>query len=338
MGFQNSFEIHDSWLSSAMSKLYSQYHRILSFFASRAFLVTTESTNPSVESTESLVELRHQLESERAARVAAEELMAATSSELQSLNRDLREMLNRAEESNRAKSEFLANMNHELRTPLNAIIGFAEIMKEDAQDDGDSLREEDADKILISAKRLLTMIGEILDLARIEAGKMHIDLGDFSIGQLVERVSLRSPSLVDANGNRFTVNCDVPDRLFRSDLEKLNCILINLIGNAGKFTENGEIALTITPAVIQDVEFVRFDVSDTGIGIESKKIDALFDRFAQLDGSSTRRHAGAGLGLALCKELTSLLGGNVYVESELGAGSTFTVELPLLLHLDDLDD
>lgn len=300
--------------------------------------MSTESTNSNVETTESLTELKTQLEAERAARLAAEELMSATSSELQGLNRDLRDMLNRAEASNRAKSEFLANMNHELRTPLNAIIGYAEIMKEDAHDDGDSLKEEDADKILISAKRLLTMIGEILDLAKIEAGKMHVDLGDFSIGQLIERVLLKSHKLTEPNGNTFSVNCDIHDHLFRSDLEKVNCILVNLIGNAGKFTDNGEITLTITPKMIDGIEFVRFDLSDTGIGIEPEKVDALFDRFAQLDATSTRKHAGAGLGLALCKELTSLLGGFVFVESELGAGSTFSVELPLLLHLEDLDD
>lgn len=299
--------------------------------------MTTDSTDSQVESTDVTSDLKQQLEAERNARIAAEEAMSAKSSELHALNNELREMLKQAESANRAKSEFLANMNHELRTPLNAIIGYAEIMKEDAEDDGDDLKLEDADKILISAKRLLTMIGEILDLARIEAGKMHVDLGDFSIGQLVERILLKSAALVEVNGNTFSVNCEIHDHLFRSDLEKLFCILVNLLGNAGKFTENGNVELKITPKLIDGVEFVRFDIIDTGIGIAPEKIDGLFDRFSQLDGSSTRRHAGAGLGLALCTELTNLLGGFIHASSELGKGSTFSVELPLLLHIEDLD-
>ena len=112
---------------------------------------------------------------------------------------------------------------------------------------------------------------------------------------------------------------------------------MNILGNAGKFTQNGKVELKITPKLIDGVEFVRFDITDTGIGIVPEKIEGLFDRFSQLDGSSTRRHAGAGLGLALCTELTNLLGGLIYVSSELGQGSTFSVELPLLLHIEDLD-
>ena len=231
-------------------------------------------------------------------------------------------------EASKLKGEFLANMSHELRTPLNAIIGYSEMLMEDAEDLGEEMFVEDLQKIEGAGKHLLALISDILDLSKIEAGKMDLYEEEFSISELVREVESTVQSLIVKNANQFYL--DVSDDIGRmlADLTKTRQILFNFISNAAKFTEKGEITLKVSRKPGLPSDWILFSVSDTGIGMTAEQLDKLFEKFTQADSSTTRRYGGTGLGLALCWEFSHMMNGEVTVESIPDVGTTFTVRLP----------
>jgi signal transduction histidine kinase/DNA-binding response OmpR family regulator len=231
----------------------------------------------------------------------------------------------RAEEANMTKSKFLANMSHELRTPLNAIIGYSEMLIEEITDLGATDLIPDIQKIHGSGKHLLGLINNILDLSKVEAGKMELFLETFAIAPLLEEVTDTLRPLVKKNHNTLVVNCPATIGSIRADMAKLRQSLFNLLSNASKFTENG----TITLAVEQkEAGWITFSVSDTGIGMTPQQQAKLFQSFTQADVSTTRKYGGTGLGLVITQQLCEIMGGTIQVESEAGQGTTFTIHLP----------
>ncbi|MFO7585923.1 MAG: PAS domain S-box protein [Anaerolineales bacterium] len=246
-----------------------------------------------------------------------------------------------AESANQAKSSFLANMSHELRTPLNAIIGYSEILLEDAEDEGRDDMAPDLQKIRAAGKHLLTLINDILDLSKIEAGKMDLFIEQVDLVALVDEVRGMILPLVEKNGNRFDVKIDPDLQSMQTDQTKVRQALFNLLSNASKFTSRGVVSL--------DVEKVResgdtgagwamFRVRDTGIGMNEEQIQKLFQPFTQADASTTRKYGGTGLGLTITQRFCQLMGGRITVESEPGVGSQFTIWLPLEAREPELEE
>lgn len=239
-----------------------------------------------------------------------------------------------AEAANQAKSMFLANMSHELRTPLNAIVGYSEILEEEAEDIGIPDFIPDLKKIQFAGKHLLSLINDILDLSKIEAGKMDIYLETFDVSEIIEAVVATIHPLVQKNGNHLQVNAPPHLGQMYSDLNKVRQVLLNLLSNAAKFTKNGTITLEVR--LIPDRVFppnsppdwIEFRVIDTGIGMTSDQMEQIFNAFTQADPSTTRKYGGTGLGLAIGQRFCEMMGGAIAVSSELGSGSTFTVRLP----------
>ena len=230
-----------------------------------------------------------------------------------------------AEAMSRTKSSFLANMSHELRTPLNAIIGYSEILQENAADKEDKEPIDDLQKIESAGRHLLELINNILDLSKIEAGKMDAFIEEVDIQALVkEALSIVKP-LADKNENIIEVICPADIGSFRSDQTKVKQCLLNLLSNANKFTSKGRLTLTVAR---EDNSRVCFCVSDTGVGMTEEQLGRLFEAFSQTDVSTTKRFGGTGLGLAITKHFCTMLGGDVTVESTPGAGSTFIIKLP----------
>lgn len=232
-----------------------------------------------------------------------------------------------AVEASRVKSLFLANMSHELRTPLNAILGYAELLVDERA--GEDALVRDLERIRGAANHLLELINNILDLSKIEAAKMEVARERCVIGELLDE--LRSTILPAAvkNGNHLNVSCAEPGRVLVIDRTKLKQILLNLLGNAVKFTQRGWIEVRVGFAGEGEGEWLIAAVSDTGPGIAAHRLGSLFSAFSQADGSVARRYGGTGLGLAICRELCRLLGGDIAVRSEIGVGTEFTVRLPL---------
>jgi signal transduction histidine kinase len=233
-----------------------------------------------------------------------------------------------AEAATEAKSRFLANMSHELRTPLNAVIGFTEILIEDAEKFGQDDFIEPLQRISRAGKHLLNLINEILDLSKIEAGKMEFDLEEFDLPNLVRDVTTTIGPLAEKNGNRLTVACPEEFGTVRADQTRLRQIILNLSSNACKFTKDGKVSLDVTTETSGSAEQVVIAVSDTGIGLSQEQVGKLFEDFSQADSSTTRRFGGTGLGLAISRRLARMMGGDIEVESDLGEGSTFTLRLP----------
>lgn len=233
-----------------------------------------------------------------------------------------------ANEANRTKSAFLANMSHELRTPLNAIIGYSEILKEEVQDQGLEAFLPDLERIESAGRHLLGVINDILDISKIEAGKMDVYLEDFEVAALVEEVQSLARPLVAKNNNRLEVICPPDIGSMRSDLTKVKQNLLNLLSNSSKFTTGGKLTLQVSRSRGPDGPLVEFRVSDTGIGMSKEQLVRLFQAFSQADATTTKKFGGTGLGLAITKHFCTLLGGDIRVESELGKGSTFTITLP----------
>ena len=230
-----------------------------------------------------------------------------------------------ADEANRTKSNFLANMSHELRTPLNAIIGYSEILQEDAVDKGDKDSVDDLQKIESAGRHLLGLINNILDLSKIEAGRMDVFIEAIDIQALLEEVLTIVKPLADKSENVIKLNCPADVGSFRSDQTKVKQCLLNLLSNANKFTSKGTLALTVAR---ESGSRVCFGVSDTGIGMTKEQLDRLFQPFSQSEASTAKRFGGTGLGLAITKHFCTLLGGDVTVESAPGKGSTFIIRLP----------
>jgi signal transduction histidine kinase/DNA-binding response OmpR family regulator len=237
----------------------------------------------------------------------------------------LGQLYQQLEAASQHKSAFLANMSHELRTPLNAVIGYSEMLQEIAEDDGLDQLLPDLAKIRDAGRHLLNLINDILDLSKVEAGKMDLYLEEVDLAVLIEEVTAIVEPLAAASGNRFEVVGDAPGMLY-TDRTKLKQSLLNLLGNASKFTENGRIALELHEAAGE----LSFIVSDTGIGMNEEQLGRLFQAFSQADPSTTRRYGGTGLGLAITKHFCEMLGGRITVESTPGKGSAFTITLPMI--------
>ncbi len=233
-----------------------------------------------------------------------------------------------AEESNQAKSQFLANMSHELRTPLNAIIGYSELLQEDAEEEGHQQYLDDLEKIHRSGHFLLNLIGGVLDLTRIEAGKLEVTCSRFDVRDMIDEVVRTVHPLIGENGNELSLGeFDDLGEMY-SDDTKIRQILLNLLSNAAKFTEQGLIGLEVGRARLDDVDWLTFRVADNGIGMSPDKLECIFEAFTQADNSTSRKYGGTGLGLTISKEFCKMLGGTISVESNPGQGSVFTVKLP----------
>ncbi len=233
-----------------------------------------------------------------------------------------------AEEASQAKSRFLASVSHELRTPLNAIIGYSELLKEEVEELGVAQLGGDLSKIEASGRHLLSLINDILDLSKVEAGKMDLYLETFDVAGMVDAVTATVRPLVEKNANRLVVEGAAEAGAMHTDRTKLTQMLLNLLSNATKFTREGTVALRIARERNGRGEQVVFRVSDTGIGMTAEQMGRLFEAFAQAEASTAARYGGTGLGLAITKRFSELMGGTVRVESAPGAGSTFTLTLP----------
>ena len=246
---------------------------------------------------------------------------------------DLHRAIWAAEQGTRAKSAFLANMSHELRTPLNAIIGYAEMLSEDAREAGRAADSADLQKIQDAGKHLLGLIDSILDLSKIEAGKMTLFLETFDLKVLIESVGQTVAPLAAKNGNELVIRCPADVGHIHADLTKIRQTLFNLLSNACKFTRGGTITLTATREAGETGSWIVFQVSDTGIGMTPDQQAKVFESFTQADESTTRTYGGTGLGLAITKSLCELMGGEIALSSTPGQGTTFTVHLPATMRI-----
>jgi len=251
--------------------------------------------------------------------------------ELKSLQGGLERARDAADEANQAKSAFLANMSHELRTPMNAILGYSEMLMKEAED----LEQEDfipdLKKIHQSGTHLLSLINDVLDLSKIESGKMDTFAEEIDLDILIDEVSATAHPLLEKNKNSMSIERGKDLGMAYQDVTKLRQTMFNLLSNAAKFTHEGTITLHVTSSEQDGVNWLSFAVSDTGIGIAEDKVVNIFEEFAQADNSTTRDYGGTGLGLAISRRFCELLGGDLSVHSELGKGSTFTIRIPATL-------
>ena len=243
--------------------------------------------------------------------------------------RELRKARDAAKASDRAKSEFLANMSHELRTPLNSVIGYSEMLREEAEEHGHNDYLPDLRQIHASGQHLLTLINDILDLSKIDAGEMRLRPENVDLDEFLENVLTSIRPNIEKNKNELRLICQEKLGTITTDPIRLHQCLLNLLSNAGKFTEQGTVTLRASRITTKaGDDRIVFDVIDTGIGMDVDQLELIFEPFKQSDASTTRRYEGTGLGLTICRKLMVMLGGNVRVESKLGKGSTFTLDLP----------
>ncbi|MBH5318803.1 response regulator [Paenibacillus sp. GSMTC-2017] len=290
--------------------------------------------------------IRRMLEREKKARQAAERIAEEKTREIYYVNQELRQLNDQLEElvkertielsnardeaieANQIKSQFLASMSHELRTPLNAIIGYSEMLKEDMEMMGEAVFADDLNKIHSAGRHLLTLINDILDLSKIEAGKMELYMEQCNIASVIHDIVTTVRPLMEVNKNEIKVECT--DGSFKTDVTKLRQMLFNLLSNASKFTKDGTITLQVLFESVAGMPGIAFRVHDTGIGMTSDQLDQVFQAFKQADSSTTKKYGGTGLGLAISQSLCNMLGGNISAESVFGQGTTFTIWLPLL--------
>jgi signal transduction histidine kinase/ActR/RegA family two-component response regulator len=241
---------------------------------------------------------------------------------------DLVRVRHEAEAANLAKSQFLANMSHELRTPLNAIIGYAEMLQEDAEDNGDSAAVQDLGRILTAGKHLLSLLNEVLDLSKIEAGRMEAVSAPFDVAELLEDLVETMRPIAEQNHNEIMLAAATANTMANSDAMKVRQCVTNFLSNACKFTQAGHIEIRLDRRRHQGVEQIFIAVADTGIGMSQEQMGRLFQPFVQADPSITQRFGGTGLGLTITRRLAQLLGGDVIVESTPGRGALFTLHIP----------
>jgi signal transduction histidine kinase len=251
--------------------------------------------------------------------------------QIQRRDLDLTIARDKAEEVSRTKSAFLANMSHELRTPLNAIIGYSEMLQEEAEEGGQDEIIPDLVKIHSAGKHLLGLINDILDLSKIEAGKMTIHVEPFDLPTLIRDVASTVQPMLEKNGNSIEVRSDDSLGEMVSDVTRVRQVLLNLLSNAAKFTHDGSICLETSRVERGGQRRVRLVVSDTGIGLTPEQLAKLFQPFTQADSSTTRRYGGTGLGLTISRRFARMMGGEISVESRPGEGSRFTLELPVAI-------
>ena len=251
--------------------------------------------------------------------------------ELQRANDDLAEARDVALAANQTKSQFLANMSHELRTPLNAIIGYSEMLQEEAEDMGEATFVDDLKKIQAAGRHLLGLINDILDISKIEAGKMQIFLEDFQIVPTIADVVTTVRPLVEKNANELELRCPEDIGVMHADVTRVRQVLFNLLSNACKFTKEGRITLEAIREKAADGEWMVFKVSDTGIGMSPDQVAKLFKPFTQADASTTRKYGGTGLGLTISKYFCNMMHGDLTLESEYGKGTTFTARIPAVV-------
>jgi CheY-like chemotaxis protein len=238
----------------------------------------------------------------------------------------------------RTKSQFLANMSHELRTPLNAVIGITEMLEEDARDDGLDDYIEPLQRVTRAGKHLLHLINEVLDLSKIEAGRLEFHIEDIDLETLVGDLAQTVESLAQKNANTLKVECPGDIGLLRADITRVRQVILNLLSNACKFTENGEVCLTVSRDGDDGKQWINFSIADTGIGLTPAHIERLFEEFSQADSSTTRKYGGTGLGLSISRRLCRMMGGDITVTSAPGTGSTFTARLPAVVNHTPLAD
>jgi signal transduction histidine kinase len=222
-------------------------------------------------------------------------------------------------------------MSHELRTPLNAIIGIAELLLEEAEESGDEVPVESLRRIHGAGKHLLELIDEILDLSKVEAGRMKFHLQEFELATLLNEVVTTARPLAEAGNNRLTLNCAEALGSVHADPIRLRQVILNLLSNACKFTKDGAVDVTVRHTEMPGREGITISVKDSGIGIAPEQIDRLFEPFSQADTSTTAEYGGTGLGLTISREFCRMMDGDIEVHSELGTGSTFEVRLPRII-------
>ena len=264
--------------------------------------------------TQSLEEQTHELKQEVAYRRLAEESLVVAKEE--------------AERAARAKSDFIANISHEFRTPLNAILGYCEILQYETKKFNRPDIIEDLKSIEVSGRHLLVLFNDIMDFSKIQAGKMDLNLEDFKVLSLVEDVMSTIRPLARKNRNTISVTSQGNVRTMFSDSGRVRQVLLNLLSNACKFTEDGSVSLKVSSETMDQTEWLTFSVSDTGIGISQKMITQLFKEFTQAENSTARKYGGTGLGLAISRSLCQMLGGDITVKSEPGKGTVFIAKLP----------
>ncbi len=238
---------------------------------------------------------------------------------------ELKILREQAQNASKAKSDFLANMSHELRTPLNAILGYSEMLMEEAEDDELETYAADLAKIQSSGEHLLTLINDILDLSKIEAGKMDLHIEEFEFEKHLIQIESTGKPLVEKNSNKFILENNVSVKKLKNDQTKLRQILFNMLSNAAKFTKAGTITLSINTFGND----IKFAVTDTGIGMNEEQLGKVFDEFTQAEASTAKDYGGTGLGLPISKKMTEMMGGKMEVESEKGEGTTFSITIPI---------
>jgi signal transduction histidine kinase len=232
-------------------------------------------------------------------------------------------------EASKHKSQFLANMSHELRTPLNAIIGVSEMLREDAE----ALKQdtEPLDRVLGAGRHLLALINDILDLSKIEAGRMELHLQTFPLLPVIQDVAKTIEPMATKNGNRLVMDCPVDLGTIRADQTRLRQSLLNLASNANKFTEKGTVTIAAHQGQENGRDWITLSVADTGIGMTAEQMGKLFQEFSQASSSTASKYGGTGLGLVISRRFCQMMGGDITVESEIGRGSIFTIRLPTIV-------